>query len=270
VRFTEGDLQFLAATVAGGDAQRAGHLVRAWHADPEQIEPYLEDDRILTRLRAEQHLVVELSSRFLFTVLLRRIRRDLAETPYTVERVHADGRVVVFDAGQSHSLLRSREMFDYLVELLVSFERNETMVVRQPAAPRPVRRLNTASMDDMIQLAGLVEPALRPLVFRRIGDIALFTTGLFPEAVLRGRRLPIAAAERPEPTVRRRYRLEDYEAEGRRFYRLAADQFTPSHPTLARVLARLAEEFTAARKPLTVLAERYVAWARPHWSQVPS
>lgn len=270
MRFTEGDLQFLAATVAGGDAQRAGHLVRAWRADPEQVEPYLEDDRILKRLRAEQHLVVELSSRFLFTVLLRRIRRDFAETPYTVERVHADGRVVVFDAGASHNLLRSREMFEYLVELLVSFERNETMVVRQPAALRPARPLNTASMDDMMELAGLVEPALRPLVFRRIGDIALFTTGLFPDAVLRGRRLPIAAAEHPEATVRRRYQLEDYEAEGRRFYRLAADHFTPSHPTLARILARLAEEFTAARKPLTVLAERYVAWARPHWSQVPS
>jgi hypothetical protein len=90
------------------------------------------------------------------------------------------------------------------------------------------------------------------MVFRRIGDIALFTTGLFPEAMLRQRR------------------LETYEDEGRRFYRLAAERLEGSHPRLAEVLGRLAGDFTVARKPLNVLSERYVAWARPHWRQVPS
>ncbi len=269
MRYAEGDLQFLARTVAGEDGPEAERLLRAWRSNPALIDDHLDDDGVVRRLMADQRLAVELSPRFLFAVLLRRIRRDLGEIPYTVERVHADGRVVVFDAGLSADLLRAPEMFDYLVELLVSFERVETMVVRQPAPSRTVRRLSTISIDDMVELAGLVEPDVRPLVFRRIGDIALFTTGLFPDAVLRGRRHPLGTITAAEP-LRRRLNLQDYEAEGRRFYRLAADRLAATHPPLARILMRLSDEFTAARKPLTVLAERYVAWARPHWTQLPS
>jgi hypothetical protein len=263
VGFTDADLRFLARAVAGDDLHAAQGLLRAWGDDPEQIETHLDDERVLRRLAADERLVIELSPRFLFTVLLARIRRDLAEIPYTVERVESDGRVVVFDAGRSVELLHSRAIFGYLVELLVSFERSEVMTIGRPGPARP-RRLSTMSIGDMVELAGLVEPPLRPMVFRRIGDIALFTTGLFPDAVLRERRPPLGA-ETPTVPSRHRLRLEDYEAEGRRFYRLAADRLTDSHPGLAGVLVRLAEQFTAARKPLNVLGERYIAWARPRW-----
>jgi hypothetical protein len=125
------------------------------------------------------------------------------------------------------------------------------------------------SIDDMLELAGVVEPAIRPRVFRRIGDIALFLTGLFPDAVMGGRTYPFGASVLPA-AAGRRVGLDDYEREGRRYYRLAADRLLSSEPALAHILMRLAEEFTAARKPLTVLAERYVAWVRPHWRVPPS
>ncbi|MDR7520234.1 MAG: hypothetical protein QN131_05830 [Armatimonadota bacterium] len=269
MRFTETDLRWLARVVAGDDERAAEALRHAWEADPDQLAEHIEDDRVLRRLQADDRAVIELSPRFLFTVLLARIRRDLAEVPYTVERVDADGRVVVFDAHAAHELLRSHEMFAYLVDLLVSFERAETMTIRRRTPGAKVWRLNTLNIDDMMQLANLVAPGLRPMVFRRIGDIALFTTGIFPEAVVRGPRRPLGIADTAAP-LRRRLRLEDYEAEGRRFYRLAADRLIASQPVLAQVLTRLAEEFTAARKPLNVLAERYVAWSRPHWRQLPS
>jgi len=269
LRFADTDLQWLSLVIAGDDERAAAALRHAWETDPNQLAGHLEDDRVLRRLRADDRAVIELSPRFLFTVLLARIRRDLAEIPYTIERVDSEGRVVVFDAHAAHELLRSREMFEYLVDLLVSFERAETMTIRRRTPVTKVWRLNTLSIDDMMQLANLVAPGLRPMVFRRIGDIALFTTGVFPEAVLRGPRLPLGAAHAAAP-LRRRLRLEDYEAEGRRFYRLAADRLIASHPVLAQVLTRLAEEFTAARKPLNVLAERYVVWSRPHWTQLPS
>lgn len=262
MRFTDADLRFLAGVIAGDDPQAARTLLRAWADDPARVEAHLDDERVVRRLAADDRQVIELSPRFLFTVLLARIRRELGEIPYTVERVESDGRVVVFDAGRSVALLRAREVFGYLVDLLVSFERSEVVTVGQPGPARP-RRLSTLSMDDMLELAGLVEAALRPMVFRRIGDIALFTTGLFPQAVLRERRPPLGATAPAGPA---RPRLEDYEAEGRRFYRLAADRLVETHPVLADVLVRLAEEFTAARKPLTVLGERYLSWARPQWA----
>jgi hypothetical protein len=269
MRFTDTDLRFVAAVATGDDARASAHLLGVWRDRPDRLEPYLEDDRVLRRLMSEQQALVTLSPRFLFSILLRRIRRDLAETPYTVERVHRDGRVVVFDAGLSYELLRAPEMLDYLVELLVSFERAETIMVRQPPPARRARRLSMMSVDDMLVLAGLAEPALQPMVYRRIGDIVLFLTGLFPDAVVRGRRIPFGAAILT-PSPGGQVRLEDVESEGRRFYRLAAQRLEAVDLGLARILTRLADEFTAARKPLTVLSERYVAWARPHWKQIPS
>ena len=268
MRYTDTDLKFLARAVADGDPEAAAEYLRAWRADPARAEPWCDDERVLRQVHADDYAVVELSPRFLFTVLLRRIRRDLATIPYTVERIESDGRLVVFDAGVVHELLNADEMFRYLVDLLVSFERIETMTIRH-LRPRPqVRRLNTLNIDDMVELARLVEAPWRPMIFRRIGDIALFTSGIFPDAIHHGPRR--FASPLVQTAVGRGRRLEDYETEGRRFYRLAADRLSGSQPDLARVLARLAEDFTIARKPLTVLSDRYVAWARPHWAQSPS
>lgn len=269
MRYSDPDLRFLSRVVTNDDTGKAAHLLRTWSADPAGIEAHFEDDRLLRRLMADDRAVIELSPRMLFTILLHRIRRDLAEIPYTVERVGPDGRVVVFDARFAHELLRSREVFQYLVDLLVSFERTETMTIRRRSPNARSRRLSNMSINDMMELAGLVTPSMRPMIFRRIGDIALFMTGVFPEAIGHNPRFPLGAPMMAAP-VRRRMGLEDYEAEGRRFYRLAADRLSASQPVLAGVLTRLAAEFTAARKPLTVLSERYVAWARPHWRQTPS
>lgn len=268
MRYTDADLRFLARVVGQGDARAAAAMLGAWRLDPTQIDAWLDDERVLATLMVGDQAIVGLSTRFLFTVLLRRIRADLAAIPYTVERVESDGRLVVFDAGIVHRLLTVDEVFNYLVELLVSFERSETLTIRHRHPAHDVRRLNTHSIEDMVELAGLVEAPLRPTVFRRIGDIALFTTGLFPEAVRRSPRRPLTRLA--APALQRRWRLEDYEDEGRRFYRLAAELLTSTEPSLAQVLGRLADDFVIARKPLAVLAERYISWARPHWRQIPS
>jgi hypothetical protein len=268
VRYTDSDIRFL-ARVVGETPEAAAAYMRAWQLDAERIEPWLDDDRVLRQLMADDHSILEVSPRFLFTVLLRRIRRDLATIPYTVERVEPDGRLVVFDAPVVHELLQADEMFQYLVNLLVSFERIDTVTVRGARPQSPLRRLNTFSLDDMVELAGLVDPPMRPAICRRIGDIALFVTGIFQEAIRRTAQRPLSS-----PFARMfvgRWRgLEEYEADGRRFYGIAADQLRDVQPDLARVLARLAGDFTIARKPLAVLAERYVTWARPHWVGGPS
>ncbi len=268
MRHSESDMRFL-ARVVGETPEAAASYVRAWQLDPERIEPWFDDERVLRQLMADDNSIVEVSPRFLFTVLLRRIRRDLASIPYTVERVEPDGRLVVFDAPVVHELLRADEMFQYLVNLLVSFERIDTVTVRGAQPRSPMRRLNTFNMDDMVELAGMVDAPLRPLICRRIGDIALFVTGIFQEAIRRTARRPLASPF-TRMFVGRWRRIEDYEADGRRFYGMAADQLRDVQPDLARVLARLAGDFTIARKPLAVLAERYVTWARPHWVGGPS
>jgi hypothetical protein len=36
-------------------------------------------------------------------------------------------------------------------------------------------------MDDMIELARIIDPEMRPALYKRIADIALFLSGIFPE-----------------------------------------------------------------------------------------
>jgi hypothetical protein len=36
-------------------------------------------------------------------------------------------------------------------------------------------------MDDMIELARIIDPEMRPAFYKRIADIALFLSGIFPE-----------------------------------------------------------------------------------------
>ena len=268
MRYTDADLRFLALALWRDDPAAADERLREWRAGPQAVDACLDDERVFVALTADDRAVIELSPRFLFTLLLRRIRRDLASIPYTVERIERDGRVVVFDAGIVHQMLENDDIFGYLVELLVSFERAETLTVRRATPPGGLRRLSTMSIEDMVELAGLVDQPLRPMVFRRIGDIALFTTSLFPDALQHGRRPTVTSAYARPPI--RRWRLEDYEEEGRAFYRLASESLQSSQPGLARVLARLAADFALARKPLHVLGERYMVWARPHWRQTPS
>ena len=83
--------------------------------------------------------------------------------------------------------------------------------------------------------------------YRRIGDLCLFLLGVFPDSLPQGRG---ASAER-------RLSRADCLNSGRIFYAAAA-----RHPRAgteaAEVLARLAEGFDLAVKPLDHLASRYL------------
>jgi len=86
MRYTDADLTFLARVAGAGDSHATTEYLRAWRADPSSAEPWCDDERVLAALLADDRGIVELSPRFLFGVLLRRIRNDLATIPYTVER----------------------------------------------------------------------------------------------------------------------------------------------------------------------------------------
>ena len=58
--------------------------------------------------------------------------------------------------------------------------------------------------------------------------------------------------------------IEDYETEGRRFYRLAEEHPAARLMDLTDVFALLRENFTSARKPLAFIASRYLHSKRHH------
>ena len=255
-RFTDEDLRFVSETVAAGryDAADAPRQLRG---RDDLLDVMLEDDRLVDRLLGEDQALLRVSPRFVFSVLLRRVVRDLQQLPYTVEQT-ADEMVAVFDATKVRRFIAEPGIWRYLVSMLTSFVRNESLTVLVRRREHYVRRrFNTSSLEDMIDLLGLTGGDEVPWIFRRIGDIALFQSGIFPRSLrfgdARGRALRPTAVP---PT------LASYEEQGRKFYRLAASRAADDQ---GRVLGALADEFPAARKSLELLSDRYLRWTPIRW-----
>jgi hypothetical protein len=76
MRYTDADLRFLALALWRDDPAAAEERLREWRAGPQAVDACLDDERVFIALTADDRAVIELSPRFLFTLLLRRIRRD--------------------------------------------------------------------------------------------------------------------------------------------------------------------------------------------------
>ena len=262
-RFTDDDLRFVAETAGAGrySADDAPARLRERH---DLLDVMLEDDRLVDRLLGDEQALLRVSPRLVFSVLLRRVVRDLERRPYTVER-SADETVAVFDATQVRRFIAEPEIWTYLASMLTSFIRNESLTVLVRRREHWVRRrFNTSSLEDMIDLSGLAPADDVPWIFRRIGDIALFQSGIFPQSLRwagHGRARTVRASAVP-PT------LASYEEHGRRFYRLAASRaadLPAAEGDQSRVLGALADEFPAARKSLELLSDRYLRWTHIRW-----
>lgn len=260
MHWSDADLKFIVETVV---THRKDHdrVVELLRDKPDLVAPMLDDPHLVDRLLQEREALVRISPRLLFTVLLRRVRRDLEAHGLVYER-DAGHRIPVFAGAQARELLDQPGIFEYLVDLLCSFVRTHsgTLYWKERGLWRK-RRFSDLNLDDMVAVCHLVAPEWRPRLYKRIGDLALFLSGVFPDhlsQLLQG--------------VRRRFTqsrsLADYEREGRYFYRLAARQ--SDAPWSSTVLQQLADQFTLAREILTTLSDRYLKPLREHYFGSPA
>lgn len=261
VRLTESDLRFLVETVATRrkDHDRVIELVR----DKEDfLEQMLDDARLLDRLLNDEEALVRASPYLLFSALLRQVRRELEKTGVVYEPESRGRRIPVFEAPAVVELLSKSEAREYLVELLCSFVRTNTGYVywnERGAWHR--RKFSDTDLDDMIALAGVVDAERRPRFLKRVADIALFLSGIFPDQAVR-----VPPRSRPALTSQRT--LQDYEQAGHRFYALAARE-TPEAP-LRPLLETLAEKFTLARSALNSLSDHFLKRHRGRYFELPA
>ena len=94
--------------------------------------------------------------------------------------------------------------------------------------------------------------------YKRIADICLFIMGLFPDYVEREHRYPQSGQVRPKIRGKLRISPEEYEQEGRKFYKLAAEHQSAKAQDLSEVFWALHEGFKKAKKPLNLIAEHYL------------
>jgi hypothetical protein len=201
-----------------------------------------------------------------FAAAVHRVAADLRISGYAPERTSARLRIPVFDGPQLADYLSRPAHRLFLAELLASFARSSSgvIVMATPHGPRR-RRWNDLDLGRLAMLlAALPEPD-RPPVWRRLGDLALFLTGVFPAALeraLTGRLDPVRLARTtglpalPSPDLGP---AELFEWFGAGWYRLAASHAgTAPEPLSVPALRDGAEYFHQARRVLNAAADRYL------------
>src|SRR5713101_5090731 len=262
---SDADLALLAAV-----AETEGNARR----DPERLETLIDSPAAYRMLFAVpgRDPLLRGSPFLIFAVLVHRVVRDLGRVSFVEEWVGPRQRVPVFDTVRLRDFGADPMRRLFLAQLLASYTNvasGSTLV----KTSRGWRRRRFSELDPMrlIELAELVPDAERPAVYRRLGDLSLFLTGIFPDYA--GERL-VADRERRAleralaPADRERSENRDVvwllERLGRRAYRIA-QQATDRRTAMAAVLADVSENFAAARRVLNVLTDRYLFPMRRQW-----
>jgi hypothetical protein len=208
----------------------------------------------------------------IFAVLIHRVVRDFGQASFVDEWVGPRQRVPVFDTGSLKAFGADPMRRFFLIQLLASYTNvaSGSMLVK---TDRGWRRRRFSELDPLrlIELAELVPEPERPSVYRRLGDLTLFWSGIFPDYA--AERL---VADRDRGSLERALGAADREqAEGRdgiwlleqlgrRAYRIAQQGADP-RAAMAGVLADVTENFATARRVLNFLTDRYLYPMRRQW-----
>ena len=248
------DLDFIVDHAAPGPGSRDG-LKRLIVTDDDFRKALIGDERVFLAVTSDEDILLKLSPHLYFEVLLRRAHSDIESATHTLERTGRD-RVPVFDAREVSTLLGKANVLVYLADMLASFTRVHSYAVpirRRPGIRRKVR-YSDMDVDSLVGMCASADENSRFGFYKRIADLCLFITGIFPGSAQR----PIPAELPARSRIRAQRGIEEYERDGVRFYRLAQEHPAARTLGLAEVFGLLREDFTSARKPLTYIAGQYL------------
>lgn len=206
-----------------------------------------------------------------FAVAVHRSAARLGDAHYVEERWAPRRRVPVFDVSSLRELLGDARRRLFLVELLASYTHVSSGAVWTKTV-RGWRRQRFSELDP-VRLAGLLDAVgaeERPGVYRRLGDLALFLTGVFPDtaplgamAAARLARLSGLPGGEDPPSW-----FELLEMLGPRWYlsalRSARSLGVPVTDALA-VVGDVGRRFGDARRALNVVTDWYLFPLRERW-----
>lgn len=231
---------------------------------------------------------VPIPSPFLaFAVAVHRTAAELETASFVREWVGPSQRLPVLDVQPLRDFLADGLRRHFLVELLTSYTKVQSgsILVR---TPRGLRRRRFSELDP-VHLASLLEearPAERPGLWRRLGDLSLFLTGVFPDYAAE-HALSVVGEERLRRAtgMEQAGRAESERAKGwwswttgaptgalgllqdlgARAYRQAATEAGGVPLGTMAVIEDVADRFADARRVLNVLTERYLFAGRDRW-----
>jgi hypothetical protein len=272
---TDADLGLL-ASLSGGPASAP-----SLRGDPEALLRLLEHPGLFGVVSGPGDAAAgaATASPFLvFTAFVQRAAAELASMDHVPERTGPRQRVPLFDAPALRDFLAAPARRLFLAELLASFTRVTSGRYQTRSGGRT--RTRRFSELDPVRLAGLLDAvpqAERPGVYRRLGDVALFLAGVFPDyatahalgpvgaaRLLRAAELPATQQDRLASAPA----LELWEHLGARWYRAARD-LAPAATARITVVGEVADRFRQARRVLNHVADRYLFPSGSPWFPLP-
>ena len=304
---TDADLTLLASVGGSGGESLAGAAPRL-RRHPDELPRLLGHPQVFRAVfgpgdaRSGPAVQASLASPFLiFAVAVHSAAAELQSMDHVPELSGPRQRVPLFDAPDLRDFLSSPARRLFLAELLASFTRvrggvtsgqyaaaagtagGPGAVTARPGSlggsrGRRPRRLSEFDLPRMARQLEEVPEADRPGVYRRLGDVALFLTGVFPdyavahalgpvsaERLLRAARVP--AWERDQLAAAPA--LDLFEYLGAQWYR-AAWALARTRTASLGVVAEVADRFRQARRVLNHIADRRLFPEGNPWFPTPA
>lgn len=262
LRLTERDLDFLVETTSPGVVDKF-RLKQILKEDEGFRNSFIEDEKVFRRLMDDEEIFVKISPALFFEILLRKVGKDLKGISYTVEKT-GTVKIPVFDAKAVANFLSKEPLLHYLADMLSSFTRVESYTLSLQIREGIWEKIRFSDLDifSLMALCEVVDDEYRLGFYKRIADICLFILGMFPDYAEHDYRYPFSGQLRPQIRGKVRIGPEEYEKEGRRFYKLAAEHHGAKGLGLTEVFRALHEDFQKAKKPLNFIADHYLQHRR--------
>jgi len=260
---SDSDMALLAAAVGSDPESVRRHVQQR----PEVIDEILAEPSLFELVfeTPDPDLRVRLTPFLLFGILINKVASELENLNYAFEWAGAGQRLPVFDVASMREFLAAAARRYLLVEFLASFTKVASgRIWVKTRRGYQSRRYSELDLVRMVDVVLQLPPAQRPGGYRRLGDIALFLTGVFPDHTARH---PIAPLHR-ERLVKMAgldasaglvtEDLAFHEILGAAWYRRAVEAAAALVGRGPEELLYLADNFTAARRVLNYLADNYL------------
>ncbi|MDQ3570483.1 MAG: hypothetical protein M3396_07660 [Actinomycetota bacterium] len=270
---SDGDLGLLAGFLGQGS-----HTAADLRSRPAAVEGLLSHPAAFGAVfaaRGGKEPFLRASPFLVFALAVHRCAVELRGATNVSEWLGPRRRVAVFDVGDLRGFLREPLRRLFLIELLTSYThvRSGSVLVH---TDRGWRRRRFSELDPL-RLASLLEvvpEGERVGVYRRLGDVALFLTGVFPDHTATRAFSPIGEARLrraaglgttdPHQSTPGAGAVTLLETLGRRWYRLASST-APVRTDAMRVVDEIGERFHHARRILNLVTERHLFPFRDRW-----
>jgi hypothetical protein len=262
---SDADLAFLGSATESGPGSAP---------KPGQIETLIDSPSVYRQLfnQPGRDPLLRGTPFLVFAVLVSRAARDLSQASFVEEWVGPRQRVPVFDVEALRDFSADPLHRLFLAELLASYTHVASgSVLVQTRRGWRRRRFSELDPVRLVELADLVPEHERSWVYRRLGDLSLFLSGVFPDyaaeqlvAEPQRRRLEGALPVRDRQRAEQEDGIWLLERLGRRAYQMA-QRATDGSAGMADVLAQVGQSFPTARRVLNFLTDRYLFPLRRQW-----